>query len=63
MDQNNYLLTDSPNVVRPFEKMTPFPAAHGFYRSRIYTADISLNPLVAACDQLFGLATTLKTTE
>jgi type VI secretion system protein ImpK len=35
----------------------------GFYRSRIYTSDISINPLVVACDPILSLVTTLKNIE
>jgi type IV/VI secretion system ImpK/VasF family protein len=33
--------------------------SQGFYRSRIYTSDININPLIAACDPLFGVVLTL----
>src|SRR4030067_3479848 len=46
-----------------FEKTPPSPAISGCYRSRLYTSNININPLIAACDQILSLATTLKTTE
>ncbi len=63
MNQHTNLLADSSNAALVFDRTTPFPAAQGFYRSRIYTSNININPLVAACDQLFGLVAALKTTE
>jgi len=63
MNQNTNLLAESPNVMWSFEKTTPFPATNGLYRSRVYTSNVNLNPLIAACDQLLSLVTTLKTTE
>lgn len=63
MDPNTNLLAEKSNATWSFEKTTPFPATQGFYRSRIYTSDIGINPLIAACDQLFGLVTILETTE
>lgn len=44
-------------------KTTPFSAVTGHYRSRIYTSNISINPLTASCDQILSLAVILKTTE
>jgi type IV/VI secretion system ImpK/VasF family protein len=35
----------------------------GFYRSRIYTASASINPLIVACDPILTLAASLKTIE
>lgn len=35
----------------------------GLYRSRLYTANISINPLIAACDPILILNATLKTNE
>src|SRR4030067_1821368 len=46
-----------------FEKTPPSPAISGCYRSRIYTSNININPLIAACDQILSLAIALKTTE
>src|SRR3990172_8788384 len=63
MNQETSLLLDSPNRTWSFEKTTPFPATNGCYRSRIYTSNININPLVAACDQILSLAIALKTTE
>ncbi len=63
MSSNTNLLAETANATWSFEKTTPFPATQGFYRSRIYTTDFSINSLVAACDQLFGLVTVLDTIE
>src|SRR3972149_7855012 len=63
MNPDTSLLSDSPNKMWSFEKTTPFPATNGCYRSRIYTSNININPLVAACDQILSLAIALKTTE
>jgi type VI secretion system protein ImpK len=35
----------------------------GFYRSRICTSNVSINPLIAACDPIFILVTNLKNIE
>ncbi|MBU0744442.1 MAG: type IVB secretion system protein IcmH/DotU [Gammaproteobacteria bacterium] len=46
------------------KKVTPPPAsAHTHYRSRIYTSDININPLIAACDQLLSLVAAAKAAE
>lgn len=43
------------------EKTTPLPATSGYYRSRIYSSNVNINPLIAACDQLLSLVPILKT--
>lgn len=63
MNQDTSLLADSPNTTWSFEKATPFPATNAYYRSRIYTANVSINPLIAACDQILSLATILAKEE
>lgn len=45
------------------KKATTFSTTDGCYRSRIYTSQVNINPLVAACDQILSLATVLKNTE
>lgn len=45
------------------EKITPFPTFNGYYRSRIYTSEVNVNPLIAASDQLLNLITILKSVE
>ena len=35
----------------------------GFYRSRLYTIDISINPLIAACDPILTVLSILKNCE
>ena len=39
------------------------PISNGFYRSRIYSSNISINPLIVACDPILTLIATLKTIE
>ncbi|CAL7963125.1 type VI secretion system protein ImpK [Gammaproteobacteria bacterium] len=39
------------------------PISNGFYRSRIYTASTSINPLIVACDPILTLMANLKTIE
>jgi len=39
------------------------PISNGFYRSRIYTASTSINPLIVACDPILTLMTNLKNIE
>lgn len=63
MNEDFSLLTESPNTMGSFEKTTPFPASHGYYRSRIYNSNININSLIGACDQLLNLVTILKTAE
>lgn len=63
MGQNIDLLASSPNVTWSFEKTTPFATNGSCYRSRIYTTEVNLNPLVAAGDQLLSLAATIETIE
>lgn len=63
MPQETSLLTALANPSFSCEKTTPFPATNGYYRSRIYTSNININPLIGACDQLLSLITALKTTE
>lgn len=58
MDQNNSLLADSPGKTPPYP-----PSVYGCYRSRIYTSNININPLIAACDQLLSLIVSSKTVE
>lgn len=63
MNQDTNLLENSPYNLRSFEKTTPLPATASYYRSRLYTSNININPLIAACDQLLCLTETLKSTD
>lgn len=63
MNQDNSLLASSSETNWSFEKATPFPTSNACYRSRIYTSNISVNPLIAACDQILSMATILATAE
>lgn len=39
------------------------PTQKRFYRSRIYTSNVSISPLIVACDPIIALMATLKTVE
>lgn len=62
MTQKTDLLIN-PQSVQKTAKTTPPPTANSCYRSRIYSSPININPLIAACDQLFSLVITLKELE
>ena len=62
MAQNNNNNPSSLNMMGSYEKTTPLPT-HGYYRSRAYTSNTNINPLLAACDQLFSLVANLKDVE
>lgn len=63
MNSNYSLLSELQGDQQYVKKPITFPAVTGFYRSQIYTADVSINPLIAACDQILSLVTILKDLE
>lgn len=58
MDLNMDFVTSS---IADNDDIGQLHTSNSFCRSRIYTLDISINPLVAACDPLLVLVATLKT--
>ena len=56
--------TDNMDLVRQtnrfLERPTPFPVSSSFFRSRLYTSEVSINPLIAAGDQLFSILVALR---
>lgn len=62
MDQNVDLFSQISNELET-DVATLSPTSNGFYRSRIYNSNISINPLIVACDPILTLIATLKTIE
>ena len=62
MDANTNLYSLISKAMESNETASP-PNTNGFYRSRIYTSNTSINPLVVACDPILTLIAILKTVE
>ncbi|EKE00746.1 MAG: IcmH [uncultured bacterium] len=62
MNLSGNLFSPTLNVIETNE-MVPSPVPSGFYRSRIYTSNVSINPLIVACDPILTLSAALKTIE
>jgi type VI secretion system protein ImpK len=62
MDQNVDLFSQISNDMEA-DVAALSPISNGFYRSRIYSSNISINPLIVACDPILTLIATLKTIE
>lgn len=62
MNPNINLFSQIPDAMEAGASIAP-PTTNGFYRSRIYTASASINPLIVACDPILTLAANLQAIE
>jgi type VI secretion system protein ImpK len=63
MNSNVNLFLQTTNTSIESDEATPILTPSGFYRSRIYNLNTSINPLIAACDPILTLVTNLKNIE